>query len=97
MLNTKFEVLNLGKLDYFLRIHVRKHLYGLFLDQQFYSVNLLSINGFGNLKPLPTSMQANTDFQTVEQPISNPTKYQRIVSSLQLQTVTLSNQILHTL
>lgn len=86
-LKSEFAVRLCGDLEYFLGIRVRKHVDGIFLDQQLYLVNLLNKHDFQNLKPISTPMQHSQQFYSDAEVIEKATEYRRIIGSLQYLTM----------
>lgn len=87
-LPSKFQISNLGTLNYFLKLEIREPLGGLFVNQAKYLINLLSTSGMPSAKPCLTPMSTIVDLHAFVLPFSNITLYQQLVGLLQYLTFT---------
>lgn len=82
---------DLGSLNYFLGIAVTRDEHGMFLSQQKYSSEILDQEKMFNCKPAHTAANTATKFDGTSQPLSDPTLYRSLASSLQYLTFTHPN------
>lgn len=80
-MSQEFPLRNLGELSYFLGIQVGLTKDAIHLCQQKYLVNILISYDMINVKPSSTSMVAQQDLLTEEEPIKEVSEYRRLVGS----------------
>eukprot|EP00261_Vitis_vinifera_P039942 XP_019081185.1 PREDICTED: uncharacterized protein LOC109124071 [Vitis vinifera] len=82
-LATEFEIMELGKLKYFLGIEVAYSTQGIFISQQKYMTDLLAEIGNIGCKPIFTPMDPNHKLgEAKEEPVVDKRMYQRLVGRL---------------
>ncbi|XP_057505649.1 uncharacterized mitochondrial protein AtMg00810-like [Actinidia eriantha] len=87
-LSRQFEMKDLGNLSYFLGIEVLYTFDGYYLSQTKYASDLLSRAGLTDNKTIDTPLENNVRFNTTDGiPLSDPTLYRQLVSSLIYLTV----------
>ena len=89
-LSQQFEMKDLGHLSYFLGLEITHSTDGLYITQAKYASDLLSRAGLTDSKTVDTPVELNahlTPFGGGE-PLSNPSLYRRLVSSLIYLTIT---------
>ena len=88
-LSQQFEMKDLGHLTYFLSLEITHSTYGLYITQAKYASDLLSRAGLTNSKTVDTPVELNAHLTpSGGKPLSNPSLYRRLVSSLGYLTVT---------
>ena len=88
-LNQQFEMKDLGHLSYFLDLEITHSTDGLYITQGKYASELLSQAGLTDNKTVDTPVELNAHLTTTGgKPLSNPSFYRRLVSSLVYLTVT---------
>lgn len=87
-LGTEFPIRDLGTLEYFLGIQVKRVKDGLHLSQTQYFLNLLRSCNMGELKAASTPMLADTNLHSDDPVIDDPSEFRRIIGSLQYITLT---------
>ena len=87
--NQQFEMKDLGHLSYFLGLEITRCTDGLYITQAKYASELLSQAGFTDSKTVDTPVLLNAHLTpSGGKPLSNPSLYRRLVSSLVYLTVT---------
>lgn len=88
-LHTQFHVKDLGKLKYFLGIEVARHSSGIFLCQRKYTLDILTESGMIGAKPCSFPIDQKLKLtDDMDQPLSNPAQYRRLVGRLIYLTIT---------
>ena len=88
-LSQQFEMKDLGHLSYFLGLEITHSTNGLYITQVKYAFELLSQARLTNSKNVDTPVKLNTHLTPLEgKPLSNPSLYKRLVSSLVYLTIT---------
>ena len=88
-LSQQFEMKDLGHLNYFLGLKITHSTDGLYITQAKYASKLLSRAGLTDSKTVDTPVELNVHLTpTGGKPLSNPSLYKRLVSSLVYLTVT---------
>ena len=88
-LNQQFEMKDLGHLSYFLSLEITHSTYGLYITQAKYASEFLSRAGLTDSKTVDTPVELNAHLTLLGgKPLSNPSIYRRLVSSLVYLTVT---------
>ena len=82
-LSRQFEMKDLGHLSYFLGLEITHSTDGLYITQAKYASELLSRAGLTDSKTVDTPVELNAHLTpTGGKPLSNPSLYRRLVSSL---------------
>nr|GEU55517.1 ribonuclease H-like domain-containing protein [Tanacetum cinerariifolium] len=87
-LHQEFAMTDLGPLNYFLGISVRRDSSGLFLSQKKYAVEILDKAHMVNCNPSRTPIDTESKLRVDGDPVSNPTLYRSLAGSLQYLTFT---------
>ena len=88
-LSQQFEMKDLGHLRYFLCLEITHSIDGLYITQAKYASELLSRAGLTDSKTVETSIELNAHLTPLGgKPLSNPSLYRHLVSSLVYLTVT---------
>ena len=88
-LSQQFEMKDLGHLSYFLGLEITHSTNGLYITQAKYASELLSRVVFIDSKTVDTLVELNAHLTpTGGKPLSNPSLYKRLVSSLVYLTIT---------
>ena len=83
---------DLGHLNYFLGLKITHFTYGIYITQSKYASKFLSRAGLTNSKTVDTPFELNTYLiHSGGKPLSNPSLYRSLVSSLVYFTVTHPN------
>ena len=82
-LHASFHMKNLGPFTYFLGLEVHKLTQGLFINQQKYIQDLIQQARLQNTSPIDSPLELNAKYSKEDgEPLSNPTTYRQLVSSL---------------
>ena len=88
-LSSEFRMKDLGSVHYFLGIQVHHHNDGLFLNQEKYATDLLTIAGMLDCAPMVTPLPLKIDkVQGQDQQFSDPSYFRRLAGKLQYLTLT---------
>lgn len=88
-LNTQFRMKDLGKISYFLGIQAQFHEEGLFLSQQKYAEDLLTIAAMSDCTPMATPLPLQPHKISAQQELFvNPTYFRSLAGKLQYLTLT---------
>lgn len=88
-LNLRFSLKDMGKLSYFLGIHVTRNSNGLHLSQHKYILDILSRANLSSSKPLPSPMVVGTPLSLSDGSLlENASEYRSLVGALQYCTLT---------
>ncbi|GKE83152.1 ribonuclease H-like domain-containing protein, partial [Tanacetum coccineum] len=87
-LHQEFAMTDLGALNYFLGISVMRDSSGLFLSQKKYAVEILEKTHMVKCHPSRTHVDAESKLGVDGDPVSDPTLYRSLASSLQYLTFT---------
>ena len=88
-LSQQFEMKDLGHLNYFLGLEITHSTDGLYITQAKYASDLLSRTELTDSKTIDTPIELNAHLTlSGGKPLSNPSLYRRLVSSLVYLTVT---------
>ena len=88
-LSQQFEMKDLGHLSYFLGLEIAHSTDELYITQAKYASEILSQAGLTNSKTVDTPVELNAHLTPIGgKPLSNPSFYRRLVSSLVYLTVT---------
>lgn len=83
-LSSEFRMKDLGSVHYFLGIQVHHHNDGLFLNQEKYATDLLTIAGMLDCAPMVTPLPLKIDkVQGQDQQFSDPSYFRRLAGKLQ--------------
>lgn len=92
MLNTKFEMTNLGLLHYCLGIEVWKGPKSIFISQQKYATEILKVCGMMGCKSIGTPTQIKLKLSKEDSnPVVDSMKYRKLVRSLIFLCITRPN------
>ncbi|KAK1431416.1 hypothetical protein QVD17_07875 [Tagetes erecta] len=79
----EFEMKDLGRLKYFLKVEVLRSIQGIFICQRKYVLDLLAETGMIDCKPAETPMMANQKLHMeIETELADKERYQRLVGKL---------------
>lgn len=82
LLDSKFKIMDLGKLKYFLGLEVERSTQGMFLNQRKYTLELLEESGLLATKPSTTPSDCSLKLHDSESPPhEDETVYQRLVGN----------------
>lgn len=82
-LHASFHMKHLGPFTYFLGLEVHKLPQGLFINQQKYIQDLIQQAPLQNTSPIDSPLELNVKYSKEDgEPLSNPTTYRQLVSSL---------------
>ncbi|GKA51023.1 ribonuclease H-like domain-containing protein [Tanacetum coccineum] len=87
-LHQEFAMTDLGSLNYFLSISVTRDSSGMFLSQKKYAVEILDRAHMVNCNPSWTPIDTESKLGSDGDPVSDPTLYQSLATSLQYLTFT---------
>ncbi|GJT50910.1 ribonuclease H-like domain-containing protein [Tanacetum coccineum] len=87
-LHQEFAMTNLGPINYFLGIYVTRDSSGLFLSQKKYAVEILEKTHMVNCNPSWSPVDTESKLGVDGDPVSDPTLYRSLASSLQYLTFT---------
>jgi len=88
-LNTHFRMKDLGQMHYFLGIQAHFHENGLFLSQQKYAEDLLTIAAMDECSPMPTPLPLQLHKVPYQEKLfSNPTYFRSLAGKLKYLTLT---------
>ncbi|GKA56406.1 ribonuclease H-like domain-containing protein [Tanacetum coccineum] len=87
-LHQEFAITNFGPLNYFLGVSITRDSSGLFLSQQKYVVEILKKSHILNCNPIRTPADTESKLGVGGDPVSDPTLYWSLASSLQYLTFT---------
>lgn len=88
-LASKFNLKNLGHLNYFLGIEIARSASGIYIHQRKYALNLLANTGLLAAKPGKIAMEAQHNLSTTSSsPLSDGTSYKRLIGQLIYLTIT---------
>ncbi|GJS48302.1 ribonuclease H-like domain-containing protein [Tanacetum coccineum] len=87
-LHQEFAMTDLGSLNYFLSISVTRDFSGMFLSQKKYVVEILDRAHMVNCNPSWTPIDTESKLGSDGDPVSDPTLYQSLATSLQYLTFT---------
>ncbi|XP_028763329.1 uncharacterized protein LOC114721636 [Neltuma alba] len=88
-LSLRFDMKNLGEVNYFLGLEVEKTSQGYFVSQRAYAGNLLERFGIGVAKEKATPMKPNLKLKKDEgKLLKNPIRFRQLVGSLIYLTIT---------
>ena len=88
-LHSSFHMKDLSNLQYFLGLEVHTSKQGIFINQQKYAKDLITLARLDNSTPVDTPLEINLKYRRDEGDLlSNPTIYRRLVSSLIYLTIT---------
>ncbi|KAI0499005.1 hypothetical protein KFK09_019905 [Dendrobium nobile] len=89
LLRTQFSLKQLGEVDTFLGIQVKRTSTSLILHQTKYATDILASAGFLNAKPVPTPCTVKSSKPHPTAPLfSDPQQFRRLVGSLNYLTIT---------
>ncbi|GKB06196.1 ribonuclease H-like domain-containing protein [Tanacetum coccineum] len=87
-LHQEFAMTDLGQLNYFLGISVKRDSSGLFLSQKKYAIEILDRAHMDNCNPCRTPIDTESKLGSDGDPVSDPTLYRSLAGSLQYLTFT---------
>ncbi|GJU60434.1 ribonuclease H-like domain-containing protein, partial [Tanacetum coccineum] len=87
-MSSVFAMTDLGSLNYFLSISVTRDSLGMFLSQKKYAVEILDRAHMVNCNPSWTPIDTESKLGSDGDPVSDPTLYQSLATSLQYLTFT---------
>lgn len=88
-LRTTFRMKDMGEVHYFLGIQIQKHKDGLFLCQEKYTRDLLTVAGMAECAPVETPLPLQLDKVTGQnEPFVQPTYFRSLAGKLQYLTLT---------
>ncbi|GKE44869.1 ribonuclease H-like domain-containing protein, partial [Tanacetum coccineum] len=87
-LHMEFDMTNLGALNYFLGISVRRDSKCMFLSQKKYALELLDRAHMGTCNSTRTPVDTKSKLSLDEDPVSDPTLYRSLAGGLQYLTFT---------
>lgn len=89
MLQSSFQMKDLGHASYFLGLEISRNDGGYFLCQRKYTKEILDMAHLTDTTTIDTPMEQNTHYSKTDgEPLSDPTLYRRLVGSLVYLTVT---------
>lgn len=88
-LASKFNLKDLGHLNYFLGLEIARSPSGIYIHQRKYALNLLSNTGLLAAKPSKIAMESKLSLSTTSGfPLADGTSYRRLVGQLIYLTIT---------
>ena len=89
VLDQSFAIKDLGELNYFLGIQIKRNEKEMFLSQQNYIAEILQRTNMHQAKSLPTPMTSSSRLSKFKgEAINNATQYRSIIGALQYETIT---------